>query len=51
MVKILFTFTKEIADLLSSIREKSGLSQSEIAKRIGLSFVGDKPQCYFWKVA
>ena len=33
----MFIFTKEIADLLGKIRKKAGLSQKEVAERIGLS--------------
>jgi transcriptional regulator with XRE-family HTH domain len=32
-----FIFTKEMAELLKKIRIKAGLSQSEVAERIGLS--------------
>jgi transcriptional regulator with XRE-family HTH domain len=37
MPKKSFIFTKEMAELLKKIRIKSGLSQAEIAERIGLS--------------
>jgi transcriptional regulator with XRE-family HTH domain len=37
MAKNTFVFTKEMADILSKIRKKAGLSQTEIAERIGLS--------------
>ena len=32
----MFVFTREIADLLGKIRKKAGLSQKEVAERIGL---------------
>jgi transcriptional regulator with XRE-family HTH domain len=37
MPKKSFIFTKEMAELLKKIRIKAGLSQSEVAERIGLS--------------
>jgi transcriptional regulator with XRE-family HTH domain len=37
MTKKPFIFTKEMADLLVKIRKKAGLSQKDIAERIGLS--------------
>ncbi|MFB0509548.1 MAG: helix-turn-helix domain-containing protein [bacterium] len=33
----MFVFTKEMADLLDKIRKKPGLSQIEVAEKIGLS--------------
>jgi transcriptional regulator with XRE-family HTH domain len=38
MSKISFVFTKEMAENLRKIREKAGLSQIEVAKRIGLTY-------------
>ncbi len=38
MPKISFIFTKEMAGNLKKIREKAGLSQLEVAKRIGLTY-------------
>jgi transcriptional regulator with XRE-family HTH domain len=38
MSKISFVFTKEMAGNLKKIREKAGLSQLEVAKRIGLTY-------------
>jgi transcriptional regulator with XRE-family HTH domain len=37
MRKNTFIFTKEMAELLRKIRERAGLSQAEVAERIGLS--------------
>ena len=37
MKKKTFIFTKEMAELLRKIRERAGLSQAEVAARIGLS--------------
>jgi transcriptional regulator with XRE-family HTH domain len=38
MSKIAFIFTKEMADNLRKIRKKAGLSQIEVANRIGLRY-------------
>jgi transcriptional regulator with XRE-family HTH domain len=38
MSKIAFIFTKEMAENLKKIREKAGLSQIEVANRIGLRY-------------
>ncbi|MDH5682891.1 MAG: helix-turn-helix domain-containing protein [bacterium] len=37
MHKRTFVFTKEMAELLRKIRKKAGLSQKEVAERMGLS--------------
>ncbi|MEO0114772.1 MAG: helix-turn-helix transcriptional regulator [candidate division WOR-3 bacterium] len=37
MPKEFFTFTKEMAEILRKIRENAGLSQTQVAERIGLS--------------
>jgi len=37
MSKNIFVFTKEMAELLKKARTRSGLTQSELAERIGLS--------------
>ncbi|MDH5185459.1 MAG: helix-turn-helix domain-containing protein [candidate division WOR-3 bacterium] len=38
MRKSTFVFTKEMAELLKKMRIKSGLSQAEVAVRIGFSY-------------